>query len=265
MKAVKTKDQTGREVILNALPQRIISVVPSQTELLHYLGLEDKIAGITKFCIHPREMFRSKTRIGGTKQLNIEKIKSLKPDLIIANKEENTKDQLEELMKFFPVWISDIKNLADALDMIKSVGEITGTGKKAEELTGLINGKFQQLGKSISLQTTAAYFIWQKPYMVAGGDTFINDMMQRAGLQNIFAGKNRYPETSIEEINLLKPGFILLSSEPFPFKEKHKKEIEKLCRGSIVLPVDGEMFSWYGSRLLIAADYLQSFIAQYKN
>ncbi|MGI8891904.1 MAG: ABC transporter substrate-binding protein [Bacteroidia bacterium] len=258
-------DQTGREVNIISVPQRIISVVPSQTELLYDLGLKDRIFGITKFCIHPDEMFRTKTRVGGTKQLHIDKIKELNPDLIIANKEENTKEQLEELMQFYPVWISDIKNLDDALTMIKSVGELTGTEKTANEILLNIQIKFRELDKAINQQpkATAAYLIWQKPYMVAGGDTFINDMMKRAGLINVFQNQNRYPETTREELNQLKPDIILLSSEPFPFKEKHRQEMEKSCTGSRVLPVDGEMFSWYGSRLLKAADYLKTFTQHY--
>jgi ABC-type Fe3+-hydroxamate transport system substrate-binding protein len=261
---VKVTDQTGRPVEINSVPQRIISVVPSQTELLYDLGLMDRIAGITKFCIHPEEMFRTKTRVGGTKQLNIEKIEALNPDLVIANKEENTKDQLEELMKFVPVWISDIKNLDDALAMIIATGEITGTKKSASEIAGLIQKKFHELEKTVSQKVRAAYLIWQKPYMVAGGDTFINDMMKRVGHENIFKNENRYPETSLEKINTLKPDVIFLSSEPFPFKEKHQKDLEQKCPGSRVLLVDGEMFSWYGSRLIRAADYLQSFSQQYK-
>lgn len=259
IRLVKFTDQTGREVNISSVPQRIISVVPSQTELLFDLGLHDQIAGITKFCIHPEEMFRTKPRVGGTKQLHIEKIKELNPDLIIANKEENTKEQLEELIQLYPVWISDIKNLDDALNMIKSVGELTGTEKAADEILLNIKLKFQELELKITQNVSVAYLIWQKPFMVAGGDTFINDMMKRAGLINVFQTQNRYPETTIEELNELKPDIILLSSEPFPFKDKHRQEMEKTCTGSTVLLVDGEMFSWYGSRLLKAADYLQSF------
>lgn len=257
-------DQTGRIVELNGIPQRIVSVVPSQTELLYDLGLKNEITGITKFCIHPEEIFRTKTRTGGTKNLNIDKIRNLNPDLIIANKEENTKEQLEELMQFFPVWISDIKTLDDALQMINTVGEITGTTSKANQIINIINQKFTELKNIISEnKKTAVYLIWQKPFMVAGSDTFINEMMIKAGLINIFKNKIRYPETTLAELNRLHPVFILLSSEPFPFKEKHKAEMQKSCPKSRVLLVDGEMFSWYGSRLIIAARYLKSFVQQY--
>ena len=257
-------DQTGRIIELQNIPRRIVSIVPSQTELLYDLGLKNEIVGITKFCIHPDEIFRTKTRVGGTKNLNIEKIKRLNPDLIIANKEENTKEELEELMQHFPVWISDIKTLDGAYEMINTTGEITGTNETAHQIIYSINQKFTELENSIKLnEKTAAYLIWQKPYMVAGGNTFISDMIKRAGLINIFNNQNRYPQTTLEELNNLNPDFVLLSSEPFPFKEKHKIEMQKNCPKSKVLLVDGEMFSWYGSRLVRAADYLKSFVKQY--
>ncbi len=112
-------DQTGREVSIPSHPQRIISLVPSQTELLFDLGLEEQVAGITKFCVHPEKWFRSKTRIGGTKNIKSALIHQLQPDLIIANKEENVKEQVEELAAHYPVWVSDIHDLQSALDMIR--------------------------------------------------------------------------------------------------------------------------------------------------
>src|SRR4051812_11307667 len=117
-------DQMGNAVELEGPPSRIVSLVPSQTELLFYLGLDKEVAGITKFCIHPAEMFHSKPRVGGTKKYDFEKIRQLAPDLIIGNKEENEQKQVEELQKLYPVWMSDIRNLADALQMIRSVGEL---------------------------------------------------------------------------------------------------------------------------------------------
>src|SRR5476651_171659 len=119
-------DQLHRPINLPAPPKRIISVVPSQTELLFYLGLDEEVIGITKFCIHPADKFKQTTKVGGTKDLNINLIKSLQPDLIIANKEENERSQIEELMTICPVWISDISNRDEALDMITQVGQLVG-------------------------------------------------------------------------------------------------------------------------------------------
>src|ERR1700754_4702801 len=124
-------DQLNREVNLQGVPKRIISVVPSQTELLFDLGLDFEIIATTKFCVHPADKFKVTAKIGGTKRLEIPKIISLKPDLIIANKEENEREQLEELMQHFPVWIRDINDLPGALDMIKQVGEIVDRNDEA--------------------------------------------------------------------------------------------------------------------------------------
>jgi ABC-type Fe3+-hydroxamate transport system substrate-binding protein len=247
-------DQTGRSITLNKTPQRIISLVPSQTELLFDIGLTDEVIGITKFCIHPDEWFHSKTRIGGTKQLNIELIKQLQPDLIIANKEENVKEQIEELEKHFPVWISDVNKLTDAYEMIEQIGIITNNEPSANKISLRIKENFAQLPTQDSRLRTV-YFIWKNPYMTVGGDTFIHSMLEAAGFDNIYANKTRYPEVGLEELNTLKPELLLLSSEPYPFKQKHIEELQIQLPGTKIILMDGEMFSWYGSRLLHAPAY----------
>lgn len=247
-------DQMGRSVNLEKVPERIISLVPSQTELLYDLGLGDRIAGQTIFCIHPENRFKSAAKVGGTKKLNLAKIRSLRPDLIIGNKEENEQSQIEQLEKEYPVWMSDIFNLQDALQMIEMIGEITGTGDKARILTNKINSRFNAIktGEKFS----ALYFIWREPWMVAGKNTFINEMLSCAGFENALADPvARYPEMNEAEIAAADPDVILLSSEPYPFKEKHIMELNMICPGVPVHLVDGEMFSWYGSRLLHSADY----------
>ncbi|MFT4154303.1 helical backbone metal receptor [Parafilimonas sp.] len=241
-------------------PQRIISLVPSQTELLYDLGLDEEVVGITKFCVHPAEWFKTKTRVGGTKNINIEKIKALKPDLIIANKEENIKEQVEVLQKFTEVYVSDVSNLNEALDMILQVGKLVHKNETAHKIAVSIREKFAEL-KTVKQGRRAAYLIWQKPFMAAGGDTFIHDMMQYCGLQNVFAGKLRYPETTIEELQSLNFEVLLLSSEPFPFKQKHADEYGPLFPSTKTILVDGEMFSWHGSRLLYAVDYFRKIIS----
>jgi ABC-type Fe3+-hydroxamate transport system substrate-binding protein len=248
----------NRAVGIPSAPRRIISLVPSQTELLFDLGLDEEIVAITKFCIHPENKVKRKIKVGGTKQLNVKLIKELKPDLIIGNKEENEQEQIEELMLHFPVWISDIKNLADALDMIRKVGDITGKSAEAGVLAGNITQKFNNLTIKHSGKK-AAYFIWRKPYMVAGKGTFIDDMLQRCGLINAF-DMERYPEVTTVQIAAANPDVVLLSSEPYPFKDKHIKEFEAFFPYVKVKLVDGEMFSWYGSRLLYAPEYFAELI-----
>jgi ABC-type Fe3+-hydroxamate transport system substrate-binding protein len=249
-------DQTERRITLNKIPQRIISLVPSQTELLFDLGLAEQVIGITKFCIHPDKWFRSKTRIGGTKQLNMELIQQLQPDLIIANKEENVKEQVEELQNYFPVWISDINNLEDAYEMIEQVGLMTNKQKRATKIVFQIKDNFAEL-ETRNSKLTACYLIWQNPYMTIGGNTFINSMLEAARFENIFAKEKRYPEATIDELIKLKPEILLLSSEPFPFKQKHADELLAQLPNTKIVVVDGEMFSWYGSRLLKAPAYFK--------
>ncbi|MBA3705355.1 MAG: ABC transporter substrate-binding protein, partial [Bacteroidetes bacterium] len=159
-------DQLNRKIEIPFPPKRIISLVPSQTELLYDLGLRDEVVGITKFCVHPEEWFKSKTKVGGTKKYNFEKIKQLQPDLIIGNKEENEKEQIEELMKHYPVWMSDIYNLKDALSMIACIGALVGRNEAATNLKLQIESQFHQFNirPSPIVNRKSVYFIWRKPY-----------------------------------------------------------------------------------------------------
>lgn len=243
-------DQLVREVILKELPQRIISLVPSQTELLFDLGLGDRVVGITKFCIHPTEWFESKTRIGGTKNVNIDRVKSLQPDLILANKEENTQEDIALLETIAPVWISDINTVDDALKMIISVGQLVGCELESEKMVEEINHSFSKYNASVSL--SALYLIWKDPNFCAGKETFINSMLEKAGFHNVCEEK-RYPE--IGTFDMTEPKVVMLSSEPFPFKEADRVQFEKQFPEAKVIFVDGELFSWYGSRMLLAAAY----------
>jgi ABC-type Fe3+-hydroxamate transport system substrate-binding protein len=250
-------DQTGQELQIDRTPKRIISLVPSQTELLFDLGLKDKVIGITKFCIHPEEWFRSKTRIGGTKQLNIKLIKQLQPDLIIANKEENVKEQIRELEKYFPVWISDVNNLENAYEMIEQIGLITHKETAAKKIADTIKKNFARL-QTRNPKLRTCYLIWQDPYMTVGGDTFIHSMLEAAGFNNIFTEQKRYPAITIDQLLNAHCQLLLLSSEPYPFKQKHIDELQTLIPDTKIVLVDGEMFSWYGSRILKAPEYFIS-------
>ena len=254
-----TTDMIGNKVELNYPPKRIISLVPSQTELLYDLGLNEEVVGITKFCVHPDEWFRSKKRVGGTKTVHIDIVKSLQPDLIIANKEENTKEQIEELSVLFPVWVSNIQTVEDGLKMIREVGALVDKADEAYLLATEIKSGFINLNKA-ALPKHVAYFIWRKPWMCAGGDTFISDVIKKIGWENVLADKLRYPEIVLEELKDKDIDLILLSSEPYPFKDAHIAEIKGVLPDVEVLLVDGEMFSWYGSRMLKAVSYFEMLI-----
>lgn len=252
--------------VLHYVPQRIVSLVPSQTELLFDLGLGEAVVGITKFCVHPESWFKTKTRVGGTKTVDLEKLISLKPDLIIANKEENVKEQVEALANLFPVWVTDVENVQDACGMIGTMGRITGRTAEAEMLLTQISTGFTELKEAVpadAVSPRCVYLIWKNPYMTVGGDTFISDMLHRCGLVNLFAMSSRYPVVELPELKDGICDLILLSSEPYPFRERHLEEIRNELPGVKVELVDGEMFSWYGSRLASAAGYLKKILPSF--
>nr|WP_192823721.1 helical backbone metal receptor [Rufibacter sp. LB8] len=252
-----------RQVLLPHPPQRIISLVPSQTELLFSLGLGDRVVGVTKFCIHPKAQTKQVTKIGGTKTFHLEVIDQLKPDLIIGNKEENYQEGIEALAQKYPVWMSDIYTLPDALNMITSLGQVLSTEKAAIALAKDIQAKFGAL-QPLFPTKKAAYFIWKNPYIAVGNTNFIDYLLGLCGFENVFQSMPRYPEITPQQLASAEPEVILLSSEPYPFQEKHVAEFQALCPQAQVLVVDGELFSWYGSRLLHSAPYLQQVIASVK-
>lgn len=252
-------DQTGSAVEINSTPQRIVSLVPSQTELLYDLGLEDEVLGITKFCVHPGSWFHHKKRVGGTKTVKTDLVSSLQPDLIIAGKEETIKEQVEALREIAPVWISDVTDLEKALNMIECIGLITGKQEKAFNIITTIQTGFNRLLPANRKHRTA-YLIWKDPYMTVGGDTFIHDMLNRSGFENVFALQKRYPETTAAMLKAAGTELVLLSSEPYPFQQKHLAALQKELPGTAIVLVDGEMFSWYGSRMQYAAAYLQQLL-----
>ncbi len=227
-------DQLGRSVHYNFPPQRIVSLVPSQTELLFDLGLADRVVGITKFCVHPSPWLKTKTIVGGTKNFRFDVIDQLNPDLIIGNKEENYEEGIHQLQQKYPVWISDIPDWESAMQMICSVGEMVGEKAKADLLVREIQNKFREV-KRFSPKHTL-YLIWKSPYMAAGKNTFIDTMLSKIGLLNC-SQQGRYPEFSVEEIKKLSPDLILLSSEPFPFRQQHIAELQQLLPKTKVLLV----------------------------
>ncbi|MCS6929029.1 MAG: helical backbone metal receptor [Saprospiraceae bacterium] len=239
-------------------PQRIVSLVPSQTELLWSLGLEQEVVGITKFCVRPEAWFRQKTRVGGTKTIHLDRVHTLQPDLILANYEENVREQVEALAEHYPVWVSNVNDLPSGLAMIAQVGILTHREVEAKTLIERIESAFASLSADLGWRPRrAAYFIWRKPWMVAGSDTFIHAMLTAAGFDNVFASARRYPEVHLVDLPRYDPEVLLLSSEPYPFSQKHFAEFQEACSHAQILLVDGQMFSWYGSRLLEAPAYFK--------
>lgn len=257
-------DQTGREVGLTSTSSRIVSLVPSLTELLCWLGLEEGLVGVTKFCTHPINIRKSAVVVGGTKQVHIDRVAALQPDLILCNKEENTREIVEVLSAICPVHVSDIITLADFYEVLQQYGEIFQREQEANLLKTRIRErqfKFKQshLGKPVRV----AYFIWKDPWMLAGKDTFIDEMLREGGFCNVAMSGGRYPVVGHNwPPEWEQPEWVFLSSEPYPFKDKHINEIRELLPQSKVILVDGTWFSWYGSRLPQAFDYMEKLRAQ---
>lgn len=232
-------------------PQRIISLVPSLTELLFDLGLDKEIVGVTDYCISPEKQVVTKTRIGGPKEFNFQLIDDLEPDLIIGNKEENYREGIRKLQEKYTVWMSDVITIDDALNMIRSLGRLVNRCHNAERLIGEIQTGFSSL--NFPSKREVAYLIWKNPYMAAGGNTFIQEMLQRCGFANRFERKSRYPRIASEDLE--RAEIILLSSEPYPFTAEDVELFGKQYPKQAICLVDGTMFSWYGSRMKQAPAY----------
>lgn len=253
-------DQLNRPIFLNQVPKRIVSLVPSQTELLVDLGLEELIVGVTKFCVRPKHLRTSKTIIGGTKKVNLQKIVDLQPDIVLCNKEENTEFIIESLADFVPIHISDIYHLQDCYELIRMYGDIFEVKSEASCIIASIESERNQFQKNLKQKTkpVVAYFIWKNPWMTAASNTFINCMIEEAGFVNGFKNANRYPEIELNQNTFKEIDRIFLSSEPFPFKPKHIDELKIQFPNISIEIVDGELFSWYGSRLKKSFKYFET-------
>ncbi|MEC5166396.1 iron complex transport system substrate-binding protein [Flavobacterium sp. PL11] len=260
MKQKKLVDQIGISHTFDTSLMRIISLVPSQTELLFDLGLEDRIVGITKFCVHPYHFKTTKKKVGGTKKVHYEKIRLLQPDIIICNKEENTQEIVSELRKICTVWVTDIITIEDNFQMISDFGQLFNCRVEAQKWNDKLAfalSDFKDYLKNKPLRKIA-YFIWKDPYMIAGSNNFINELLVLNHFENIYQNTERYPEIALEDFGTkYYPGLLFLSSEPFPFTEKHVLEMAEYVKNVKIILVDGEMFSWYGSRLIKALEYFK--------
>ncbi len=254
---MQLKDQMGRLLTFEEPPKRIVSLVPSLSELIWDMNLNTELTGVTKFCVHPELLRKEKVVVGGTKNVKADRIFSLNPELVIANQEENSREEIASIAKFFPTYISDVKNIEDLLKLIQDIGMICNRKREARDLAVKINNS---LPHNVEKKKSAIYLIWNEPYMSVGGDTFISHIMNRVGFENCLKSKERYPLLTKGEIISTSPDELLLSSEPFPFKETHLKTLQEQFPTIKVRLVDGEAFSWYGSRIYKVKEYLNSLL-----
>jgi ABC-type Fe3+-hydroxamate transport system substrate-binding protein len=250
-------DARGRTIQLDQPPRRIVSLVPSQTELLSYLGLDETVVGITRFCERPAHWRSEKAIVGGTKEVTLDRVRTLAPDLVLANYEENTHSDVTALDDIAPVFVTEVQTVTGALDMVRAVGTLTETTDQTSTLAGRIISRFSGLPDFPPLRT--AYLIWREPYMTVGGDTFIHDVMSWGGFENVYGDETRYPEVSLDDLSDRDLDVVLCASEPFPFHQEDRftADLRTALPNTPVELVDGQPFSWYGPRLLDAPAYLQ--------
>jgi iron complex transport system substrate-binding protein len=255
-------DDLRHEVTFHFPPRRVVSLCPSLTETLFAVGLdENTIVGRTTYCIHPAEGVQGVPVVGGTKSVDVERIRALEPDLVIAEKEENPRQVVETLAETLPVFVFDVTDFESALRAISTLGALSGRAAQAEKLVADIRAAFAQLHPRRTQRV--AYLVWRNPYMAAGQDTYIHALLERCGFENVCAPlAGRYPVITDEVLRDLAPEWILLSSEPFSFDDAHVAELGAQIPTARAIRVDGEMFGWYGSRMLAAARYLEQLVAR---
>ncbi|REB04706.1 iron ABC transporter substrate-binding protein [Sporosarcina sp. BI001-red] len=249
------QDALGRTVTYTYPPKRIVSLCPGITDTLFALELQDEVIGRTRFCIHPSPAVLDVKAVAGTKDIKLDAILQLKPDLIIAEKEENTRDIVEALEQHLPVYVAEVQNVQEAYTMIENIGDVTDRRDQAQSLVSEIQEGFQSLHGLTS--GSAMYVIWKKPYMAAGRTTYIDSLLETLGFSNpVREFSGRYPELTTHDFQSANPDLVLLASEPYPFKEKHIPEFQEILPNASILPIDGEMF-WYGPRMLEATSYFR--------
>ncbi len=255
---IRIHDDLGTEIILDAAAKRVVSLVPSITKSVCDLGAEHQLIGVTKFCVHPAHIRQTTMRIGGTKNANIERITALNPDLILANKEENTLADVAALRNIAPVFVTDVKNRFDSNRMLENFGVLLGKRVEAAKWIAKINqrlSEFQDKSREIE-NDKVLYLIWKNPWMSVGGDTYIDEMLRLAGFQNVCHHLSRYPEIVMPLLRKdYDPDYVFLSSEPYPFSDTEAFEVGRYTHHAKTVFVDGEMFSWFGTGLHAALDY----------
>lgn len=253
---VSLADARGQTLTLTVPPRRVVSLVPSLTELLAYFSLDESVVGLTRFCTRPAAWKARKQIVGGTKNVHLDRVRALVPDLVLANLEENTREDVEALEREMPVFVTDVCSVPAACEMIRQVGRLTGCALQADSLASEIDAGFAGLAAPRP-PLRAAYLIWRDPYMTVGHDTFIHDVLARGGFLNAFGDQTRYPAVTPEDLMAAHLDVLLLASEPFPFQEKHLDAVRAFLPKTPLRIVDGELFSWYGARLLYTPAYLE--------
>jgi len=254
----KLADATGVPFEVGRPPRRIVSLIPSTTETLCALGLADALVGVTVYCREPADVVRGKTRIGGEKDPDLDAIRALTPDLVVANVEENLREHIERLRAWsIPVWVTYPRTVAEGIRMIRDLGDVTGTAERATALADELDDLYARVRATSAARTPVRVFypIWRNPYMTINRDTYIHDMLNVCGGANVFGDRQeRYPTITLDEMAGHRPDVILLPDEPFRFRRAHLEDFAPYTdvpavRHARIHLVDGKPFSWHGPRI----------------
>jgi len=263
---VNFRDSRGHLQTIPVPPRRIVSLVPSLTETLCALGRADALVGVTEYCVHPAEMLGDKARVGGTKNPALETIVALRPDLVLANHEENRRRDVERLEAAgVRVLVTYARTVADAVDEIAMLGRLLASAGEAAAITSAIGEAWTRVrARPNPDPPNVAALIWKAPYMVVGPDTFAHDLIEQCGGRNAFAaqGERRYPRTDPQGLVAARPDVILLPTEPYAFGPRDRDELLELdlpaARSGRVHVIEGELLTWYGPRIERALEVLSA-------
>jgi ABC-type Fe3+-hydroxamate transport system substrate-binding protein len=262
-------DASGVDVTLAAPPLRIVSLIPSVTEILFALGLGDAVAACTIFCTEPAAGVASKVRIGGEKNPKLDLILELGADLVVANVEENVREHVESLRAWgIPVYVTYPRTVADGVRLIEELGDLTGRGEVGRAIARDLGERLARQEARRAGRPAARVFcpVWRRPYMSINGDTYVHDMLAVCGGENVCAGAAaRYPEIALDQVAVARPDVILLPDEPYRFRPPHAADFAAYpdmpaVRHGRVHFVDGKLLSWYGPRIAQSLEVLPALL-----
>lgn len=251
-------DEVSRTVSFAQTPRRIVCLVPSITETLFALGVGERVVGVTEYCTHPPDAVARVTKVGGTKDPQIETIVRLAPDIVIVNDEENRQEDFTALTeRGLAVYVTAPRTVAGGIAMIERLGPVLGCQTASDAMVGRLRSLYEQVLRASAAGPRLRVFcpIWRKPWMTFNADTYADDMLWSCGAENVVRAKaDRYFSTTLEEIAVYEPEAVVLPSEPYPFTNKHFVHLKELAdtpagRGGHFYCIDGMALCWYGPRI----------------
>ena len=248
-------------------PRRIVSLVPSLTEILFALGVGDQVVGCTIYCTQPPEGVATKTRVGGEKNPKLDLIRDLDADLVLANVEENRRQDVETLRGWgIAVHVVYPRTVVEGIALVRELGEVVGAAARGAAVADTLAARHRETRARLAARPPVRVFcpIWRKPYMTLNADTYVHDMLATCGGMNVFGdAPKRYPEVSLEEVAARAPEVLLLPDEPYRFRAAHAEDFAPYpaLRQARVRLVDGKLLSWYGPRIGEALQTLPGLLA----